>query len=230
MSFSSDKQSSKSTKTTQAPPSFLSEYGNLSYNKKRNTYGYDVTQPESMVQARATTENKLNDILSGIPTSFGVDDMYNNPFYDTYKGYLYQPLQQQQQQDQKTLRDQLSAQNQLGSSYDAYQNYLQNKQYTDAYSQAENQARLGSADAYTQALNNQLGVLSGLRNDYGQQLNAYYAPANLALGYTNAFAPYAATTVTGSQTSDPSFLTRYNQYMQTNAQMAGTVAKAMAGA
>ncbi len=219
--FGTDKSSSSSsqTKTTQAPPNFTTDMGSLVYGKKSG-YTYNSKESDANKQARATTENSLNSLLSGIPTSFNINDAYNNPYYGTFKDFYTQPLQSQQAEDQRALRNRLSAQNQLGSSVDAYQNYLQNKQYNSAYQQAEQQARLGSADAYNQMLNNQLNTLGALRNDYGQQLNAYYQPLQFALGAQSTFAPYAQTTVNGSQTNtnSPSLLSQYSRYIGANAQ------------
>lgn len=225
MSFGKDKSgsTSKSKTVKDTPPNFSSPYGDLNFSSGK--YTYDPNENPINTNTRETTEERLNQLVNTIPTSYSAADMFDNPYYSTLSGLYRGQLETQRAQDQKTLNDNLSARNQLGSSYDAYSNYLMNQDYGRRYDQADQQARLGSADAYNQAINTGLNSLNALRNDYTQGLNAYYQPLSYGLAAQGAYAPFINSTTTGSQSaySSPSFLSRYNQMMQTNAQIAQAV-------
>lgn len=182
MSFGKSKNNGKAEKAAK-PTSFYTPFGNVVNGT------FTPIETNGQVNTRNLTLSKLEQIVGGMPTSYSVNDAYNNPFYNTMLDYTRQPINQQRQQEFSELDNTLSARNQLGSSYDAYQKYLTNQRYDTQYRQAENQARLTSADAYQQAFSNSLSALQGLRNDYNSAMEMMYRPATLAMSYQNAVSP-----------------------------------------
>lgn len=114
--------------------------------------------------------------------SFDVNDFYNNPFYNTTRNMYRRPIQDQQEADNKELMNQLNARNQTGSSYDAYQNYLQNKRYDTLYANAEDQSRLASANAYQQMFQNELAGEEMNQNAMNLYLGGQQAAGNFKNG------------------------------------------------
>jgi len=222
LSFGKDKQKSESkskqTTTPGRPPHFYSPQGNLTWSNANKSFNYQPKESAVNTDTRNTQEQKLNELVGNVPTSFTAEDYFANPFYGSLSQLYRGQLDTQRGQDQKMLNDNLTARNQLGSSYDAYSNYLMNQDYGRRYDAADQQARLGAADAYTQAINNGLNSMAGLRADYMQGLDAYYAPLKFALSAQGAYAPFNPVTTTGtssqSSTSTPSLLSRGAQYLQ----------------
>lgn len=114
--------------------------------------------------------------------SFDVNDFYNNPFYSTTRSMYRRPLMDQQDADNKELMNRLNARNQVGSSYDAYQQYLQNKRYDTLYANAEDQARLASANAYQQMFQNELAGEEMNQNAMNLYLGGQQAAGNFKNG------------------------------------------------
>lgn len=181
-----DNNDKKAQQATQ-PVNFYSPFGN--FVKGRFT---PIESPDQ-IATRELANTSIRNLVSGIPTRFDINAYYSNPYYDTTLSLLNQPIQQQEVQDFRELNNQLSAQNQLGSSYDAYRRYLTEQRYDQSYRQAQNQARLASSDAYTASVNQSLSALQGLRNDQNAYMDTLYKPAQLALGYQQAVSPLQQT-------------------------------------
>jgi hypothetical protein len=136
------------------------------------TYG---TQIQGMI---GQNYNNLNNVNAQLPQSLSLNDYYNNPFYQNTYDLNQAPIDRQYQQDQTQLTNQLNAQNQLGSSYDAYTKSLLKQGYDYNTNINALQSRQASANAYQQNLANQMG------------LGGYYLGQNNDL-YNQYFAPYA---------------------------------------
>lgn len=180
MSFGKKKKSSsnndeKKIQAALTPKPFNSEFG--SYNKGT----YTATESADQRSARQGSDATVSNLISEIPTSYSPEDVYNNPYYGTYKSYLTSDIDTRREEQQKELNDRLSARNQLGSSYDAYSNYLMNKDFNKQYGDAESQARLGSTDVFNQQFTNMLNALGTSQNVSTAQYNRYYQPLQYAL-------------------------------------------------
>lgn len=181
-SSNSDKYQSQILTALQ-PANFYSPFGKMEGGT------YTPIESADQVAARGLTDRKLLSTLGAIPDTFDVNQFYNNPFYGTVLNMTRQPIDMQRQQDERNLSNQLSARNQLGSSYDAYSKNLLAQRYDDAYRQAESRARLSSADAYTTSLQSALSTLGALRNESAASQDQALQPAKLALNYQQVSSP-----------------------------------------
>lgn len=188
MSFSAGKRNKQVNNALQ-PFSFNSPFGGVNIWDKDITFtpGWgDNTGIKDQMQAHAT---KLPALLNSIPTEMSVNDLYNNPFYESTKNILKAPVERQRQQEMNVLRSNLNARNQIGSSYDALQHHFANQRYDDAFRGIEDQARNASANAFQQAFGNKLNALAAIRGDQGAMMEQVYAPVKLAMGYQGALNP-----------------------------------------
>jgi hypothetical protein len=167
------------------PKTYTDPYG--SFNGVTGQYSPVLTDAQK--QTRETELNKINSITGSINPTPTTDDLFNNSYYSPLKNYYQDTIDTQRAQDQKTLSNNLAARNQTGSSLDAYQQSLLNKNYNSQGLAAEAQARGDSANYFTQNLQNQLNSLSGLRNDALQAQAYEYQPFQNYLGYQNAVSP-----------------------------------------
>lgn len=175
----------KSSISALNPKKYSDPYG--SFDGMTGVYSPNLT--DSQKQTRTTELDKINSIVAGIPTSYNVNDLFNNDYYKTFSDYYNNELSSQREADQKSLSNNLAARNQIGSSYDAYSQNLLNKNYASQGLAAEAQARGDSANYWTQALNNSLNSLGALRNDSLQAQAYENQPFNNYLGYQNAVSP-----------------------------------------
>lgn len=160
---------------------FYTPLGDLTSNASGVTFNPKLT---ALQQAAAdATDRHINTILGSLPTQFNVNEAFNNPFYHSTLDALQRPLQQRRQQEITDLTNELSARNQLGSSYDALQRNLFNQRYDNLMRDAENRARELSFEAYQQQFDNQLQALANLRNDRSAALDASYLPARIGPEY-----------------------------------------------
>lgn len=188
MSFGQKKKEKQVTSSLQAN-NFYSPFGTVTSG--RNSISFNPTENSDQTTARDVTDSKLLQTLQQVPSSYNVDDAFNNRFYTQLSKAYQQPIDYQKSQDERELNNRLSAQNQIGSSYDALQRDYLGRRYDQRYADAENQARLTSADAYNQSFNNNLMALAALRNDRNAGLEATYSPLKYALNYQSALNPLA---------------------------------------
>ncbi len=145
-------------------------------------------ESQDQIQARNTTNAKLNGLISNVPDSYSADDLYNNPFYAGLSGYYNSAIDSQESRDKTELANSLNARGLAGGSYDALANAELNKDYGQRRSNAEIQARTGSADAFNQSLNNGLNSITTLGNAQTNALNNVYRPLTAGLSYQQAVA------------------------------------------
>jgi hypothetical protein len=169
------------------PYAFQSPIANLSYKGHHARYNPYFTDDQKSTQS--LTDSKLLGTLQSLPTSFNVNDAYNNPFYGDTKKLYQAPIMEQYGADAKELNNRLTAQNQLGSSYDAYSRNLLDQRRDSQLGQADARARLASFDAYQQQFGNLLATLQGLRTDRNSALNAALAPIQAANGVQTSLSP-----------------------------------------
>lgn len=224
-SFSSKKSNKPDSKVVSAlqPASFTSPFGNLSNGN------YQPIESSANLLNRNLADQKISSVLSGLPSQFNVNEAYNNPYYSTLSSLYKQPIAQQRSVDTTDLSNQLSARNQLGSSYEAYQRDLLNRRYDQLNNQAENQARMGAFDAYNQSVVNALNTLQGLRQDKNASQSAALEPLQYGLNYQNnsaglqsQLANYYSNLNAQNAALDTS---RRNANLQAAAQLGGTALK-----
>lgn len=150
---------------------------------------YTPLEGQATVDARNQGQTDLASVLHNMPTSYSAQDAFNNPFYQTTSDLYRQPIQQHQQADQQALDNKLAAQNQLGSSYDAYSHHLMNQDYGNQYLQADNLARLAAAGQYNTGIQQGLQAIPALQGQYNSSLQAALMPAQIAQGYQNSVSP-----------------------------------------
>ncbi len=160
---------------------FTTPQGTVTTNQNQVTFNPNVTPTQAALGT--VVDNQMLNAALNIPNQFDVNSAFNNPFYTSTLNMLEQPILTQKQQDLTALNNQLNAQNQIGSSYDAYQKNLLNQRYDNQLTNAQDQARQSSFNAYNQSLNNALATLSALRNVQNSALDAQYLPAKMALGF-----------------------------------------------
>jgi hypothetical protein len=172
---------SKTSSPKNYSSNFASPLGNYAYNRKAGG-AYTPNVSQDFWSAFNTGDQKLNQTVQGLPTSFNVNDYYNNPFYESAKSLYTAPIQRQYQQDQTEMQNNLNARNQLGSSFEALmqRDLMQGRDYN--LQAAENTARQSSADAYGNSINQALSTLAGLTNSRASLQDQLYAPLKIALG------------------------------------------------
>lgn len=154
-----------------------------------NPTKFEPTESQDQIEARGKIDSSINNLIGQAPDSFDVDSYYDNPFYQNTKQMYSRVIDQQRERDDRELTNNLSARNQMGSSYDALMRRYQAQDYNSRYDQADDQARMASANAYQQAYQNALETLRGLSNERSAALERTYAPAKIAMGYQSAVAP-----------------------------------------
>ena len=177
------KESTQKAVKALAPSAYEDPFGKFKKGK------FTPYENEHQIASRNTIDESLNNLVGQVPTEFDVESYYNNPFYDLTSRMYRRVLDRQREQDTKDLDDILNARNQLGSSYDALRRRDFDQMYADRYDQADDQARMASANAYQQAYQNILESLRGLSNERSAALERTYAPAKMALSYQQAVAP-----------------------------------------
>lgn len=173
------KSSLKVNRKDYKPTGFSSPYGDLSYDANGNAT-YTPVLSAMARQTRNISESKLNDLVKDMPTAWGVNDFYNNPFFESTNRLLQAPIEQQYTQDSKDLLDRLAARNQVGSSYEAYQRDLNSRRFDQLRQQAADSARTQAADAYNMAYTNRLRGIEGLRNDLANAQGMAFQPLQFA--------------------------------------------------
>jgi hypothetical protein len=159
---------------------------------KGGTVNYQSFLSPDQKATQGLTDSKIMELINGMPTNVGVNDLYNNPFYQSTYDYGARELGQQKNWQLGEMNNELAARNQIGSSYDALRRRNFDDQYSKAYADLGDRSRTSAADAYTQALNMRLAGLSGLRNDRGAALQAEYLPFQMSMGYQQALTPLQA--------------------------------------
>ncbi len=235
-----EKNSRVNSATNQAvkaatPYSYTDPFGSVNVNSKTKLTTFNPNESGLQADTRNTIDQSINNIVGQIPTSFDVNTYYNNPFYDTTRSMYRRTIDQDRERDYKTLQDNLNARNQIGSSYDALAQRYFNQDYGTRYDQADDQARIASANAYQQAYQNMLESLRGLSNERSSQLERTYTPAKIAAGYQSAVAPLqnsqaaAYNGLANYYGNQPTNLDRYMQLYGLVNDSAQQAAKAFAG-
>jgi hypothetical protein len=128
------------------------------------------------IQPGSTYMNALKDL----PDNLDIAAYYNNPFRESTKHLLSNPINRKFNLDQQQLTNDLNATNQLGSSYAALRENQLQQNYNQDLQTADLQAVKASADAYEALLaqkqeriklyqqhyNNLLNQLSGYQDYY----------------------------------------------------------------
>lgn len=230
-----DNNVNKSTEKAVAavqPRNYSDPFGSVVNTKKQTTF--TPTENQFQIDTRNTIDESINNMVGQVPTEFDVESYYNNPFYETTKRMYQRAIDQQKEKDDLDLTNNLNARNQMGSSYDALARRYMAQDYNSRYDQADDQARMASANAYQQAYQNLLEGMRGLSNERSAALERTYAPVKIAMGYQNAVAPLqqaAANAYMGQgqyYANRPTMTDRFFQYGQMSADMAKAIA-GMAG-
>jgi len=185
MSFGKKKKSkddgNKKAVAAVQPNNFFSPFGDLSSSRGSTTFTpkHDMT---SFNQAGAG----LNTLTSDLPTSVSAEDIFDNPFYGSTRDMLQNPIRQEREVSNKSLRDSLTARNQLGSSFDAYSQSLMDREYNGRMDNADLQARQQSSDSYFNSISQLMNLLGSLSNTQAQQMDIATVPAKLATNYQGA--------------------------------------------
>lgn len=171
------------------PSSFYSPFGNVVVQDKK--INLDPMQSATQTATSGLTDEKLFNLMGGVPDNITVDDIYQNPFYQNTLDLIQPKTDQQFSLMGEEMNNQLAARNQLGSSFEALQRDKFNRLKQDAYQQNEATARQASADAFSNSNAQLLNALQILRGDRSQALEAAFAPAKIATGYQSALTPLA---------------------------------------
>lgn len=216
-----------------AAKQYTDPFGTFKSGKTQNVFKPNIT-PD--IQSGLDQFGGAIGNLSGqLDQPFDVNSYYNNPFYSTVSEQYRAPILRQYQQDSTDLDNSLNARNQIGSSYDALMRRNLGQQRDFQLNQADDQARLASANAYQQAFQNLLASLGTALGGRGQLQDQIYAPAKIAMGYQQALNPLqtAQAGIYGNAMSQylsrPTSTDRIMQFYNTTAQSAGQAAGAMYG-
>ena len=156
-----------------------------SLQSKMGETRYRPKTPQVVGKARAQAATGILGAIRGLPKSFDVNSYYNNPFYETTRGMLQNPIHRQYGEDQQELSNSLNARNLLGGSYGALRENMLMRERDFNLNQAEQQARGTSADAYNQSVNQNLNILNQLAAYRSNQLRDSYIPAQFGLQAQN---------------------------------------------
>lgn len=176
-------------------------FGPLGAAVKATNNGKDFWYNPGQLAGEIDTYNAAKQGLSSLIPKMGqgldINQAYDNPFYSTVSGFLNRAIDQQYGIDNKALQDKIAARNQLGSSYDAYSNYLQGVRFDKLRQDAQDQARQYAFNAYlsNQDMQNQAAQLLGSLGT--NALNNYFMPWQLAQGYQQAINPLATASISG---------------------------------
>lgn len=228
----------KVNKSDFKPASFSSPYGSISYDARGNAT-YDPMLSAEARMTRSQGEAKILDLTKGMPTSWTAEDLYNNPFFESTNRMLQQPIAFQQEVDNKELLNRMAARNQVGSSYEAYQNDLNARRFDQLRQSASDSARAQSADAYNMAFDNRLKALSGLRADLAGAQDMAYQPLTYANQTTQANMPLRLSLLDQLQQSrtaqanmlaqQKTAMEKYFRWQNQGAEAAGVFVNAAAG-
>ncbi|MFM7468087.1 MAG: hypothetical protein ACKO37_01105 [Vampirovibrionales bacterium] len=116
-------------------------------------------------QQQPLLQEKSLQAIQALPTQTRVEDVYNNPFYDTTSQLLTRLIEEDKANDTRQVTEQLAARGLTGGSYDALLRKQLAQRYGQRIDQARMQARQQAASAYQQSIQTQLNILSGLRSD-----------------------------------------------------------------
>lgn len=147
---------------------------------------FTPTETPEQANTRNTTIGKLDSMVSNVPTSITANDLFNNPFYQTYWQGAKSNIDNQRALDTKQLDNDLNARNQMGGSYDALRRYYQDQNYGQQYTNANMLARESAANNYLKAYQSSLQGIDALRTDQARALDMLYMPAKMATGYQGA--------------------------------------------
>lgn len=179
MSFGS-KKSNRGANAGSDPFDFWSPYGNVI------TDGGNVKfQPklnEAQRRTSALTDDLLLSTLSGINPNLSVNDVFNNPFVHNIRGLNRSQLSRERSRASKRLDDDLNARNLLGGSFDAMRRRDQDELFANLERSGETQARMQGLDIFNNQLQNQLGLLTGLRSDRNAALQGQFLPLSAFSG------------------------------------------------
>ena len=214
------------------PTNYDTPFGGV---KKGQVY---VNEPGSYAAARTTAADKLYDVAQETPTAFNLNDYFDNPYYQNTLDFLNRGTDKLKSNESTDLTNNLSARNQLGSSYDALMRDKLNQRYDQQYANNENQARQQSTSAYGASIDQNLAAQQALQNLYSGSIQTALYPAQLGAGYQSAVAPLntAAAGIYGNMANQaygayantaPKWqqaLNAYNSYVSSNAQMIGALA------
>lgn len=166
------------------PVSYEDPFGTFKNGK------FTPNESQDQINARITQDSRINQLTGMIdPDSFSVEELYDNPFYEHMSRMYKRVIDQQRERDTRELDDNLNARNQMGSSYEALMRRYMNQDYATRFDQADDQARMASAQAWQQQYQNMLMGLESLSNERSKAQERMYAPAKMALGYQSAVSP-----------------------------------------
>lgn len=145
--------------------------------------------PEAVKNSIDIAGQKENDIIRGLSTQTGPDQLFNNPFTMALREQLGGNFEEMaRQQTNNTMRQQAARRN-LDNSAGIYAMQQQQEGQNRTRANIDAQATLGGADVFTQSLQNSLAMLANLQQNRMANIEQAMAPLKLAAGYQSTLNP-----------------------------------------
>jgi len=199
------------SQATQSPNSLYTPFASVTQNGTSTTLNSSPQTLNNVNNSTSLFNNSLTN-LSQLAGNYNYTNALSNPYTTAAQTALTTPINEAYNASNTALANSLNAQGQLGSSYGAYQQYLNNQNYGN---------QLNTANAQ--------GVQTGLEDylsQFGVANNTAQTLGNAQSNYINqAYMPLTASATTQSSLNPlvASQLGYYNAQNAANAQILGTL-------
>lgn len=204
MSFGKSKKKEKSkTSTSQVATrgnfDLVTPFGNVTTKDKTITFDPQFTPGQQ--EGLELGSQKTADLIGGLPGSITAEQAFDNPFFASSRAFLQTPIRRRQEDSARQLQNELSARNQLGSSFEALTKDLQNRQFSEELNSSEALARQMAFNAFQQNIANQVSQLGAVTQSRSQNFKDTVLPLILGLGLPAASQTGTTTTKSSGQSS-----------------------------
>lgn len=181
------KKSTPAKKATVKPTSLYTPFGDVESSLSKVTL-VDKS-PDAVKNSIDIAGQKENEIIQGLSTQTGPDQLFNNPFTMALREQLGGNFEQMARQQTNNTARQMAARRNLDNSAGIYAMQQQQEGQNRTRANIDAQATLGGADVYTQTLQNSLAMLANLQQNRMANIEQAMAPLKLAAGYQSTLNP-----------------------------------------
>ena len=187
-SLGGSKKSAPAKKTAKVQPtSLFTPFGDVNASLSKVTL-VDKT-PDVVKNSIDLAGQKENDIIRGLSTQTGPDQLFNNPFTLALREQLGGNFEEMARQQTNNTARQMAARRNLDNSAGIYAMQQQQEGQNRTRANIDAQATLGGADVFTQSLQNSLALLQNLQQNRMANIEQAMAPLKLAAGYQSTLNP-----------------------------------------
>lgn len=169
------------------PTSLFTDYGDVKSTLSKVTL-VDKS-PQAVKDSIAMAGQKENDIIRGLSTQTGPDQLFDNPFTMALREQLGGNFEEMARQQTNNTARQMASRRNLDNSAGIYAMQQQQEGQNRTRANIDAQATLGGADVFTQSLQNSLAMLANLQQNRMANIEQAMAPLKLAAGYQSTLNP-----------------------------------------